>query len=149
MNNRTNNNGTNNSTNNNSPSSKRATKKFFLFAGVLTATIAIVVALTEVLGFLIETFTSIPLLFKVTLGACYFIALVLMIIFCKKHKFIVLLLWTIIAIGIYLAYAIFQFPGEFISNLYFPEEFAGGYFLGFVVAIFTYIFAFDVFKKKK
>lgn len=146
---RSNINSTNSNTSSTTPSSKRAPKKFFMYTGFFTLALAIVVAVTEVLGFLIETFTSIPLLFRVTLGICYFIALILMIIFCKKHKFIALLLWTTIAIAIYLTYAICQFPQEFISNLYFPQDVVRGYLVCFVVTVISYCLAFNVFKRSK
>lgn len=141
-------NSTNSNTSSTTPSSKRATKKFFIYTSFITLALAIVFAVTEVLGFLIETFTSVPLLFKLTLGICYFIALILMLIFCK-NKFIALLLWTTLAIAVYLSYAIFQFPQEFMSNLYFPQDVAGGYLLGFIVTVFSYCFAFNVFNRKK
>lgn len=147
-NNGANTNSTNNSTTTSSPT-KRSTKKFFFLFLAATAAIATFLAVTEIFGFLIETFASIPLLFKITLAACFVIAAILMAIFCKRKKGIVLLIWTLTAMAIYLAYAIYLFPAEFVSNLYFPSEFAGGYFLSFIVALFCYLFAFDIFKKKK
>lgn len=125
-------------------SSKRAIGKFFICMGLLTLAFAIVVAVIEVFGFLIETFTSIPVLFKVTLGACYLIALILMLIFLKKRcKFIVLLIWTLTAIGIYVGYAIYQFPQEFINNLSFPKDFAIGYAFASLIAMISNAITFN------
>lgn len=125
-------------------SSKRAIGKFFICMGLLTLAFAIVVAVIEVFGFLIGTFTSIPVLFKVTLVACYSIALILMFIFLKKkYKFIVLLLWTLTAIVFYLGYSIYQFPQEFINNLYFPKDLAIGYGFASLIAIISNAIAFN------
>lgn len=118
---------------------KKATKKFFIYFLAITILFVIGMTLIEVLGFIIATFSTINIVFKITLASCYVVAFVLMFIFVKKRKKIALVLWTIIAASIYIGYAILLFPQKFMENLYFPKEAFVGYMISLGICIFCYM----------